>query len=95
MRAPTTSGDLLSARQRAAQLDRRAALDRLRPLLEDEAVREGRPRPEVRHVVLARHGIALRGLAFDSMLASYLLDATRLGPPARGDRRSSTSATRR
>ena len=32
-------------------------------------------------VVLQRHGIALRGLAFDSMLASYLLDATRPGHP--------------
>ena len=37
-------------------------------------------------LVLARQGIDLRGLAFDSMLASYLLDATRLGPPARGGR---------
>ena len=31
--------------------------------------------------MLARHGIALEGLAFDSMLASYLLDATRPGHP--------------
>jgi DNA polymerase-1 len=32
-------------------------------------------------VVLARHGVTLRGIAFDSMLASYLLDATRPGHP--------------
>ena len=31
--------------------------------------------------MLARHGITLRGLEFDSMLASYLLDATRPGHP--------------
>src|SRR5439155_24099838 len=32
-------------------------------------------------LVLARHGIVLAGLEFDSMLASYLLDATRPGHP--------------
>ena len=32
-------------------------------------------------IVLARYGIALRGLAFDTMLASYLLDATRSAHP--------------
>jgi DNA polymerase I len=31
--------------------------------------------------VLARHGVTLRGVAFDTMLASYLLDATRSGHP--------------
>ena len=32
-------------------------------------------------IVLANHGIALRGVEFDSMLGSYLLDATRSGHP--------------
>ncbi len=32
-------------------------------------------------VVLARHGVTLRGLRFDTMLASYLLDATRSSHP--------------
>jgi DNA polymerase-1 len=32
-------------------------------------------------LLLARHGIVLAGLEFDSMLASYLLDATRPGHP--------------
>ena len=45
-------------------------------------------------VVLARHGIALGGLEFDTMLASYLIDATEssqeLEPPC-----SSSSDTRR
>ena len=32
-------------------------------------------------IVLARHGITLSGLGMDTMLASYLLDATRTGHP--------------
>ena len=49
----------------------------LRPILEDPAI------PKVGHdlkfalVVLARQGVTLRGLAIDTLLASYLLDATR------------------
>ena len=35
-------------------------------------------------VILRTHGIELKGLAFDSMLASYLLDATRPGHPLEG-----------
>ena len=64
-----------------AQIDGRAALERLKPLLEDAAVRKVGHDLKFDVVVLARHGITLRGLAFDSMLASYLLDATRPGHP--------------
>jgi DNA polymerase-1 len=32
-------------------------------------------------MVLVRHGMTLRGLGLDTMLASYLLDATRSGHP--------------
>ena len=55
------------------------ALDALRPVLEDESI------PKVGHdlkfdaVVLARHGVTLRGIDLDTMLASYLVDATRSG----------------
>jgi DNA polymerase-1 len=58
------------------QLDRDWVLARLKPLLEDPA------RPKVGQnlkydmSILARHGIALRGIAFDTMLESYVLDAT-------------------
>ena len=54
-----------------------AVLDALRPLLEDAAV------PKVGHdlkfdaVMLARHGVTLGGLDTDTMIASYLVDATR------------------
>jgi DNA polymerase-1 len=54
------------------QLDRAAVLDRLRPILEDP------DRPKVGQnlkydlLVLRRAGVALAGVAFDTMVASYL-----------------------
>lgn len=58
------------------QLDRDQVLAALRPWLEDES------RPKIlqnakfdRHV-LANHDINLRGIAFDTMLESYVLDST-------------------
>jgi len=54
-----------------------AVVDALRPVLEDTAV------PKVGHdlkfdaVMLARLGVTLRGLDLDTMIASYLVDATR------------------
>ena len=58
-----------------AQLERAAVLARLKPLLEDPA------RAKVGHNlkydahVLANHGIRLAGIAHDTMLESYVLDA--------------------
>jgi DNA polymerase-1 len=63
------------------QIPRAEALARLKPLLEDAGVRKLGHDIKFEVIVLARHGITLRGLAFDSMLASYLLDATRSGHP--------------
>jgi DNA polymerase-1 len=74
-------GDLLSTAAAPAQLDQRTALERLEPLLEDRAVRKLGHDLKFDAVVLKGHGIALEGLAFDSMLASYLLDASRPGHP--------------
>jgi DNA polymerase-1 len=74
-----TTGDLLSGTTAPEQLDRAAALDRLTPLLEDDSLRKVGHDLKTDMLVLARHGITLRGAVFDSMLASYLLDATRLG----------------
>ena len=54
-----------------------AALDALRPVLEDEAIRKDGHDLKFDAIVLARHGVTLRGLGTDTMLASYLLDATR------------------
>jgi DNA polymerase I len=58
------------------QLDRDAVLQRLKPLLEDAG------RPKLGHHlkydahVLRNHGIELRGMRFDSMLESYVLNST-------------------
>jgi DNA polymerase-1 len=56
-----------------------AALEALRPILEDDAVRKEGHDLKFDAIVLARHGVTLRGIDTDTMLASYLLDATRSG----------------
>ena len=76
-----SGGDLLSAAPVMDQVERDVALARLRPLLEDASVRKVGHDLKVDTVVLRNHGVELKGLAFDSMLASYLLDATRSGHP--------------
>jgi len=73
--------DLLSAAEGPVQLGERSVLDALRPVLEDESIRKVGHDLKFDMEVLAQHGVTLRGLAFDSMLASYLLDATRPGHP--------------
>ena len=71
------------------------ALAALKPVLEDRSDREDRPRPEVRrHRARAARRRRSRGLETDTMLASYLLDATRSAIRSRTSR-SSTPATRR
>jgi DNA polymerase-1 len=54
-----------------------AALQALGPVLEDETIRKDGHDLKFDAIVLARHGVTLRGLDIDTMLASYLLDATR------------------
>ncbi len=58
------------------QLSREYVLEALRPLLEDP----GRPKVgqnlKYDMSVLARHGVELRGIRFDTMLESYVLDST-------------------
>jgi DNA polymerase-1 len=60
-----------------ASVSLESALAAVGPLLEDAAV------PKIGHdlkfdaIMLARHGITLRGLDLDTMIASYLIDATR------------------
>ena len=75
------SNDLLSSAAGPDQLPARAALAQLKPLFEDAAIAKVGHGLKFDAIVLARHGIDLRGHAFDSMLASYVLDATRPGHP--------------
>ena len=56
---------------------RRRRSTRLRPLLEDPSSAKLAHDPKPVSIALAGHGIDAARLAFDSMLASYLLDATR------------------
>mgnify|MGYP006272550197 CR=1 FL=1 len=72
-----TSGDLLASASTPAQLDTRTVLARLTPLLENAAVRKLGHDLKRDTVLLARHGVTLRGQSFDVMLASYVLDPTR------------------
>ena len=53
------------------------ALQALCPLLEDGTVRKDGHDLKFDAIVLARHEVTLRGLDTDTMLASYLVDATR------------------
>jgi DNA polymerase-1 len=52
-------------------------LDALRPVLEDETVKKSGHDLKFDAIVLARHGVTLRGLDMDTMLASYLIDSSR------------------
>jgi DNA polymerase-1 len=58
------------------QLPRDWVLAQLRPLLEDPERRKVGQNLKYDQSVLANHGITLRGIAFDTMLESYVLDAT-------------------
>lgn len=57
------------------------ALDRLRPVFEDPAIAKIGHDLKVDLVLLERFGVKARGLECDTMIASYLLDATRSGHP--------------
>ena len=81
--AARAAGNLFDERQEASDstLELGTVLDRLRPLLEDASIRKVGHDLKFDAIVLARHGVELRGLDMDTMLASYLLDATRSSHP--------------
>ena len=74
---PLQQGSLLGEEGLSA----REVLAALKPVLEDPAVSKVGHDTKFDAVVLAQHGITLSGLVFDSMVVSYLLDATRSGHP--------------
>ena len=61
----------------ASHLAPDAVLARVRPLLEDPAVRKTAHNAKFDLVALRAAGVRVRGLAGDSMVASYVVDATR------------------
>ncbi|MCX5665228.1 MAG: DNA polymerase I [Planctomycetota bacterium] len=69
---PTRSPDLSS------HCSTTEALDLLRPLFEDATVGKVAHNAKFDIQVLRRHGVVVRGLVGDSMVASYVVDATRM-----------------
>jgi len=57
------------------QLDRDRILEQMKPLLESDAVKKVGQHLKYDANVLANHGITLRGIAHDTMLQSYIIDA--------------------
>lgn len=58
------------------QLSREHVLQRLKPVLENETIRKLGQHNKYDKNVLANYGIQLKGLAFDTMLESYILNST-------------------
>ncbi len=56
------------------------AIAALKPIFEDASIIKDGHDLKFDAIVLARHGVALRGLGLDTMLASYLIDATAAHP---------------
>ena len=59
------------------QLELATVLDRLRPVLENAAIKKIGQNIKYDWMVLARHGIDLQGVFFDTMLASYLINPSK------------------
>ena len=57
------------------QLDRDWVLEKLKPMLEDENLKKVGQHLKYDRNVLANYGIDLRGIAFDTMLESYVLNS--------------------
>ncbi len=56
------------------ELDMQSALDQLKPVLEDPKVKKGGQNVKYDALVLARHGIAVQGITFDTLIESHLID---------------------
>ena len=61
------------------QIDRDTALSILKPLLENPRVPKAGQNIKYDYIVLARYGIHINPIAFDTMVASYLINPSRRG----------------
>ena len=61
-----------------SEIDRSWALESLRPLLEDAKIRKAGQNIKYEYIVLRNQGIRLAGIYFDTMVASYLLNPSKL-----------------
>ena len=58
------------------QIDREWALTIIKPLLEDDSIKKVGQNLKYDSHILLNHGISLRGIAYDTMLESYVLNST-------------------
>ena len=75
--ALAAGGGLFDRRESSAGLEAGAVLDVLRPVIESPDTAKIGHDLKFDAIVLGRYGVNLRGIDTDTMLASYLLDATR------------------
>jgi DNA polymerase-1 len=68
----TVIGDQLSVISNQLSLD--YVLEKLRPVLEDESIAKYAHNSKYDLTVLARHGVQVKGLSFDTMIAEWLAD---------------------
>ena len=68
----------LIADKTESDIDRTWALEELRPLLEDAKIKKAGQNIKYEYVILRNQGIKLAGIYFDTMVASYLLNPSKL-----------------
>lgn len=59
------------------QLDSRHVLQKLKPIIEDDAIGKIGQNLKYEFIILERYGINLRGISCDTMVAAHLLDSSR------------------
>jgi DNA polymerase-1 len=59
------------------QLDLEIVLDAVKPILADPAIQKVGQNIKYDWIVFERHGVSLRGITFDTMLASYLINPSK------------------
>jgi DNA polymerase-1 len=64
-------------RQVTPQIDKGLLLQELKPLLEDERIKKIGQNLKYEYIIFKRHGITLRGIYCDTMIASYLLNPSK------------------
>lgn len=63
---------------RKSDIDRDEALGSLRPIFEDKDIKKAGQNIKYEYIILRNYGIKLAGIYFDTMIASYLLNQSKL-----------------
>ncbi|MBU4342654.1 MAG: DNA polymerase I [Candidatus Omnitrophica bacterium] len=74
--------DAVSAKRKAQSakqgIDIKIAFEQLKPILEDEKIRKIGQNIKYEKLILSNYGIELKGIYFDTMIASYLLNPSKM-----------------